>query len=298
MNEPKGCDCQLSSFSNTAKTEICGTIRTDADRTAFLAGCLMTAKARESGGTVLRTECTAIAALMPRLLQSVRQELTVDTEYRTRTNKPAVWEYTLSALPDTGLRLTDIPEHPLILSGLFSLCGSVTDPSSGYHLELVLPEAEFAVQLKKILAEMTPPLAMKTTQRNQSTVLYLKHNEQISDALMLMGAHNAAFSLMNLFAEKNLRSQTNRRMNCDLATIDKTVAAGEQQIRDIALIREKMGLDALPEDLQEIARVRLDAPESTLSELGAMLHPPLSRSGVHHRLARIAKIAQKIRTES
>ena len=286
----------LSSFSNTAKTEICGTVKNDADRSAFLAGCLMTAKARESGGTVLRTECTAIAAMMPRLLRTVKPEITVDTEYRTRVNKPAVWEYTLSAVPETGFSIEDIPSHPLILSGLFSLCGSVTDPSSGYHLELVLPDAAFAARVQAILAEMTPPLPMKTTQRNQYTVLYLKHNEQISDALMLMGAHNAAFSLMNLFAEKSLRSQTNRRMNCDLANIDKTVAAGEQQLRDIALIREKMGLDALPPDLREIAHIRLDAPESTLSELGAMLHPPLSRSGVHHRLARIAKIAQTIRS--
>ena len=250
-----------------------------------------------TGGAVLHTECTAIAAIMPKLLASVKTPFTVDTEYRTRTNKPAVWEYTLSALPETGFSAEDIPQHPLILSGLFSLCGSVTDPNSGYHLELVLADADFAVRLQKILAEMVPPLAMKTAQRNQYTVLYLKHNEQISDALMLMGAQNSAFSLMNLYAEKNLRSQTNRRMNCDLANIDKTVAAGEQQIRDIALIRETMGLDALPEDLQEIARVRLDAPESTLSELGAMLHPPLSRSGVHHRLARIAKIAQKMRTQ-
>ncbi|MBR5372805.1 MAG: DNA-binding protein WhiA [Oscillospiraceae bacterium] len=286
----------MSSFSNTAKTEICGAIRSDADRRAFLAGCLMTAR-HGTGGAVLHTECTAIAAIMPKLLASVKTPFTVDTEYRTRTNKPAVWEYTLSALPETGFSAEDIPQHPLILSGLFSLCGSVTDPNSGYHLELVLADADFAVRLQKILAEMVPPLAMKTAQRNQYTVLYLKHNEQISDALMLMGAQNSAFSLMNLYAEKNLRSQTNRRMNCDLANIDKTVAAGEQQIRDIALIRETMGLDALPEDLQEIARVRLDAPESTLSELGAMLHPPLSRSGVHHRLARIAKIAQKMRTQ-
>lgn len=254
----------------------------------------MAAKQRETGETVLHTECSAIAAMLPRLLTAVQPDITFDTEYRTRTNKPAVWGFVLRSIPETGFSVRDIPEHPLILSGLFCLCGSVTDPNSGYHLELVLPGAGFAAQLQQILADMMPPLAMKTAQRNQATVLYLKHNEQISDALMLMGAQNAAFSLMNLYAEKNLRSQTNRRMNCDLANIDKSLAAGAQQIGDIRRIADAIGLDALPEDLQEIARVRLDAPDATLRDLGAMLHPPLSRSGVHHRLARIAKIAEKL----
>lgn len=284
----------MSSFSNTAKTEICGAVKQAEDRRAFLAGCLMTAKIRETGEPVLHTECNAIAAMLPRLLTAVQPGITFDTEYRTRTNKPAVWSFVLDAVPETGFSVRDIPEHPLILSGLFCLCGSVTDPSSGYHLELVLSDAAFAAELRQILAEMVPPLPVKTAQRNQSQVLYLKHNEQISDALMLMGAQHAAFRLMNLYAEKNLRSQTNRRMNCDLANIDKSVAAGAQQIRDIRKIAEKMGLDALPESLQEIARMRLEAPDANLRDLGAMLHPPLSRSGVHHRLAKIAKIAEKL----
>jgi len=288
----------LSSFSNQAKTEICGAVKHDADRRAFLAGCLMTAKQRETGETVLHTECSAIAAMLPRLLTAVQPDITFDTEYRTRTNKPSVWGFVLHSVPETGFTLKDLPEHPLMLSGLFCLCGSVTDPNSGYHLELVLPDAGFAGKVQQLLAEMVPPLAMKTAQRNQATVLYLKHNEQISDALMLMGAQKAAFSLMNLYAEKNLRSQTNRRMNCDLANIDKSLAAGAQQIEDIRRIAETVGLDALPEELQEIARIRLESPDATLRDLGAMLHPPLSRSGVHHRLARIAKIAAKVTKEN
>ena len=93
---------------------------------------------------------------------------------------------------------------------------------------------------------------------------------------------------------RDLRSKTNRRMNCDLANIDKAVAAGAEQVAEIQHIAQTIGLDALPENLQQIARIRLDEPEASLRELGAMLHPPISRSGVHHRLQKISEIAAKL----
>ena len=92
---------------------------------------------------------------------------------------------------------------------------------------------------------------------------------------------------------KNVRSMTNRRINCDMANIDRSVAAGEQQIADIQLIQSAIGLDALPAVLQEIAAARLADPDASLRELGAKMNPPLSRSGVNHRLQRISEIAQK-----
>ena len=132
------------------------------------------------------------------------------------------------------------------------------------------------------------------TVRKGDTILYLKQNEQICDALTFFGAPNASMSLVEQQIYKSFRSQTNRRMNCDLANIDKTIAAGAQQVQDIELIRRTIGLDALPETLQEIAVVRLQDPEASLTDLGAQCNPPLTRSGVHHRLHRISEIAKKL----
>ena len=55
-----------------------------------------------------------------------------------------------------------------------------------------------------------------------------------------------------------------------------------------------MGIDALPPDLMEIARLRLDNPDLSLLELGGLLTPPLGKSGVNHRLNKIRKIAESL----
>ncbi|HEX3026550.1 MAG TPA: DNA-binding protein WhiA, partial [Clostridia bacterium] len=52
---------------------------------------------------------------------------------------------------------------------------------------------------------------------------------------------------------------------------------------------------SLPEELREIAMMRLENPDATLRELGGMLRVRLSRSGVNHRLKKIIGIAEKIR---
>ena len=169
----------------------------------------------------------------------------------------------------------------------------MTDPERRYHLELVLSDASVAAAFPEILAAEQPDIRFKSTVRKQDTVLYLKQNEQICDALTYFGAPNASMELAAQQVYKNVRSMTNRRTNCDLANIDKSVAAGEQQIADIELIQQKVGLGTLPAVLQEIAAARLADPEASLRELGAKLNPPLSRSGVNHRLQRISEIAAK-----
>ena len=87
----------------------------------------------------------------------------------------------------------------------------------------------------------------------------------------------------------------NREVNCETANIGKTVTAAGQQIEDIRLIEEHMGFDALPESLRQIAEVRLGHPEASLQALGELLAPPVGKSGVNHRLRRLAEIAAKIR---
>ena len=98
--------------------------------------------------------------------------------------------------------------------------------------------------------------------------------------------------------DKDLRNNANRRLNCDSANIDKTVAAAAQQIADIRLIEEKKGLSSLPEELMELARLRLHNPELSLRELGEQLSVPISRSGVNHRLKRLHTMALELREKS
>jgi DNA-binding protein WhiA len=142
------------------------------------------------------------------------------------------------------------------------------------------------------------PLALihraKSVSRNGSYVVYIKESERIEDCLTYLGAPLAAMELMNVKVYKSIRNETNRRINCENANIDKTVAAAGNQIDALRRIEDTCGLAALPEELQTVARLRLENPDLSLRDLGELMDPPLSRSGVNHRLQRILKFAENL----
>lgn len=97
---------------------------------------------------------------------------------------------------------------------------------------------------------------------------------------------------------KQVRGDVNRKVNCETANIRKSVSAAQRQLEDIRFLIEKGALSGLPEPLQEIARKRAAHPEISLTELGALLEPPVGKSGVNHRLRKLSEIAGKIRRET
>ena len=89
----------------------------------------------------------------------------------------------------------------------------------------------------------------------------------------------------------------NRKVNCEAANITKTVNAATRQVEDIRLIREKMGLEGLPEPLRQMAYVRLENPQASLGELGKLLDPPVGKSGVNHRLRKLGELAKELKVK-
>ncbi|HJD24338.1 MAG TPA: DNA-binding protein WhiA [Firmicutes bacterium] len=178
------------------------------------------------------------------------------------------------------------------LRGAFLACGTVTNPSADYHMEFSIPHYPLSRDLLALMQELG--FRARLVRRKGSQVVYLKESEQIEDALTLMGATGASLELMNVKMVKDIRNAANRIANCENANIDKTVAASLAQVEAIRKITEKQGLDGLPEELRELARLRLENPEMSLRELGEQLSEPLSRSGVNHRLRRIMELADKL----
>jgi len=178
-------------------------------------------------------------------------------------------------------------------AGAFLACGSMIDPQNSYHLEFVLPRPALAEPFSALLAEMGYP-PKRTTRRDQQ-VLYFRDSEQIEGMLAVMGATRITLELMNLKIYKDIRNKANRQSNCDTANIDKAVSAGGRQVEDIQCIGRQMGLERLDDDLRELAELRLQNPEATLRELGEMMNPPLTRSGVNHRFVRLGQLAQECR---
>lgn len=178
------------------------------------------------------------------------------------------------------------------LRGVFLVCGAITNPQVDYHLEFSVPYLNLSRDLMALLGELG--FRARTVRRKGDYVIYFKESEQIEDCLTLMGAMNASLELMNVKILKNIRNNVNRAANCESANLDKTVAAAVVQTEAVRKIESRLGLDSLPEELRELCRLRLENPDFSLRELGERLEPPISRSGVNHRLKRILEIAEDL----
>lgn len=180
------------------------------------------------------------------------------------------------------------------LRGAFMACGSVNDPQKNYHLEFCAAYKNLCTDLCLLLCEIEEcNLTPKTILRGGSYVVYLKDSEQITDLLTYMGASSCAMDIMNAKAYKQMRNIANRRTNSELANINKTALAAAKQLTAIDKLEATVGLSNLPTQLYEIAVLRRDNPELSLRDLGLLLDPPISRSGVNHRLMKLMEMADE-----
>mgnify|MGYP001043440616 FL=1 len=180
------------------------------------------------------------------------------------------------------------------LRGAFLSVGSMSDPRKSYHLEFVCGRKAQAEQLRDVLSEFQ--IEARIIGRKKYQVVYLKEGAGIVDLLNVMGAHVSLMELENMRILKEMRNSINRRVNCETANISKTVTAAGRQIEDILLIRDRYGFENLPDNLRQMAEVRLEYPDAALKELGGYLEPVVGKSGVNHRLRRLSEIADKIRS--
>lgn len=173
------------------------------------------------------------------------------------------------------------------LRGAFLAGGSVTDPEKRYHLELTTSHHYVHRELQSLLMEMG--FEPKVINRNSNYVTYLKRSEAIADFLTTLGAPLAAMEIMNAKVEKNLRNGVNRWSNCDVANLEKAVDAAQSQIEAIRRLDRQVGLATLPEKLRETARLRLENPELSLSQLAQLAQ--VSKSCLNHRLRKLMELS-------
>ncbi|WP_025783083.1 DNA-binding protein WhiA [Sporosarcina sp. D27] len=181
------------------------------------------------------------------------------------------------------------------LRGAFLAGGSVNNPeTSSYHLEVFSMYAEHSDALVDLMNEYQ--LNAKSIERKKGFVAYLKEAEKIADFLSIIGAHVALMRFEDIRIVRDMRNSVNRLVNCETANLNKTISAAQRQVENIKLIQATIGLDQLPDRLQEIAHLRVEYQDITLKELGEMVSGgPVSKSGVNHRLRKIDEIAEKVR---
>jgi len=179
------------------------------------------------------------------------------------------------------------------MRGMFMGTGTISDPEKSYHLEFVCESRTLANDLKKMINSFVD-LSVKVVQRRNRWVVYMKNSQYISDMLALMGAHAQMLAFENVRVQKSVYNQTTRIMNCDNANTDRTLDASEKQIRAIRILEETGQLSVLTDKLRELARLRVENPEASLTQLGEMMEPKLGKSGVNNRMKRILSMAEKV----
>lgn len=178
------------------------------------------------------------------------------------------------------------------VSGAFLGGGYVKTPKNGYHFEIKTHYRDLSRDLADIMTDIG--FEPKTVTRKTEYVAYIKQSDMICDILGVFGATESMFELCNVKIFNEMKNKVTRRANCDIANINKSVAAATEQLAAINKIKSRKGLSALPPVLEEMAKLRLENPDANLKELGDMVNPPISKSGVNHRLKKIIKFSEEL----
>ncbi|MBE6636403.1 MAG: DNA-binding protein WhiA [Ruminococcaceae bacterium] len=289
------------SFSQEVKNEICA-VRTKQRccRASLLYGMIFGATVFSPNALMLDTENPSVALQFSRLIR----EFSGCGKHPSDMSLTHLHDPTMITAVLTALGTTYEAGHPdptvmtcqmcgwSFVKGVFLSCGTVTSPGNAYHLEFLISDealAEAFVGFASTLGFMP-----KTTERRGGQVgVYVKDSESVLDILGYFGANRAAFKLLDVKIYKDLRNNANRVANCETANIGKTVAAANEQMRAIESIIEAGAADKLPDELRQTLDLRAAFPNATLSELAAMHQPPITKSGVNHRLRRLVEFSKK-----
>lgn len=186
------------------------------------------------------------------------------------------------------LKFSDVTDDSIrktIIKGAFLGAGSIEAPEKTYHLEINFITEKNAEYISNLCENYG--IKFKILSLKSKIILYIKDGDQISKFLASIGANKAVFRFEDIRIFKEMKNNVNRNVNMETANLNKIVNASINQIQDIKLIQKLNKMDDLPEELKEVAILRLEYPEASLKEIGDMLIKPLSKSGVKHRFKKI-----------
>ena len=195
--------------------------------------------------------------------------------------------------------------------GAFLGSGSINNPKNKYHIEVTLKDrnvADVMIEILqkydinfKVLNNSTRKSKNKLTETREKEVnevttrkcsIYSKDGEEISKFLAFIEASSSVLKFEEIRVYRDMRNNVNRIVNCETANLSKTVNAAVKQIEAIEKLKKIGKFNNLPDNLKEIANLRIKNPEASLTELGQMLKKPIGKSGVNYRLKILINLAQ------
>ena len=298
------------SFSSGAKAEVCRTLpQKHCCALAECFGILLFCNSFRTDGIRIITESREFAQILPRLFKKAFS-VAFDQLPDLNTQGKLIFQITepeklKNIMNSYGFDAKDtIALHvnmPVVeeecckasfLRGAFLAGGSVTDPAKGYHIELTTTHSSVAAETYMLMEDILG-FYPKTALRSGAQVLYIKQSDLISDFLTYLSAPLAAMGIMEAKLEKELTNKVNRRCNCDEANTSKVVEAAQEQLAALRILREMGVIESLSAKHQQAAKAREAHPEASLTELAAMMEPPITKPAMNHRLKKLTEIARE-----
>ncbi|MBR3340207.1 MAG: DNA-binding protein WhiA [Clostridiales bacterium] len=198
-------------------------------------------------------------------------------------------EELLSEFAEDSLTVEDARRF---LRGAFWGCGYCSDPEKGYRIEFLVQNEGNAVLISKALNVLS--IKHIKTERKNSFAVYFKNGDDVSDFLSYIGSPSAMMEFENIRAGKDVNSKVIRAVNCDEGNTKRQAEAAAQRNELITKVMESGLAGKLAPELREAAKAHMENPGASLAELGAMMDPPIGKSGMRHRLDKIAEFAKKL----
>ena len=297
------------SFGQEIRQELLETLPQSACcRRSLLHGLLINAENGVAGMVMCRIPdiCAAESARKLLLEQYGREpDTTVENCYG---RKITVFEFEskrfagfLGEISDPIKVTADIPElkcagcRAAFLAGILSSAARFSDPDKEVRLEISISDPSRAERIACFFeANGEKPIL---SHRSESCSLIYKRSVGVQDILSAAGASRAAMKLIQSDLMREFRSNVNRASNCEIRNIGRSVSAAAEHLEAITFLREHGYFTGLPVELRETAELREREQECSISELAAKHSPPISKSGLNHRLHKLCAYAAKMKSK-
>ena len=308
------------SFTMEVKEEICSNDYPVLENIAELSGYIRSNWKRDLDKIELYTENAKVAKRLYTLIKSIYGvETSVEGRNLANFGKKRVYVVVIKnsvinilrdlSLIDDDNNFIDSPkeyitgsveEEKAYIRGSFLSKGSIMNPRSGYHLEIVYDNKYEAVFVQRLLNNFD--FNSKIIMRDTKYMVYIKEAEKISDFLKIVGAMKGTLFYENVRVEKEQKNITNRLNNCEQANMDKIIISANKTINQIKKIDEVIGIDLLDDKLKETCEYRVKYPEVSLEELAKIITletgNKVGKSGLNHRIRKINTIYENLNKNS
>lgn len=302
----------LYTFSEDVKGELCHTVvNSELEAKSELAGFL------KSRGVIIRSFNDVVVKIEVGFIPAARRIMNLMaivgtdkkrlTMIKNKLKKKRVQIFIpFSILSKLELDILEIPGYIFedlglfgaFLRGVFISTGSVTDPTKNYHFEIISHNYKFLNEIQKYLFDNLGILGKIASFGQKNYRFYLKRAKDIIEILYYMGAQRNADKMEKIVSSREIKSDFNRSMNFLTANAKRVGESNAKQIRIIKNLFEKYGEDILNGELKKIALLRLENEDLSLSDLGKLFDPPLSKSMVYNRIKKIFKIYEELESKN